>query len=385
MVAVKRALFVLVLAGCGDDTQSTAPDAALADAAQPDADLGDGGFQTAPHAPFPQIPTRGGPVLRAPILVTITFPGDPRRTALESFGQWIVGSDWLVTVGDEYGVGRGTHRAAVMPQAAPASTTSDGMVALVAARVADGTLPPPDQGSIYTIYVPATTRLTDFVDFCSMTQGVTAGGYHSEIVASGVMRSYALVPRCTTQPLSEIEVTASHELIEAATDPFPISQPAYEIPDCGDPWGCTEVGDLCESEEVAIAGLTVQRSWSNRAAAAGDPPCLPRAPGEPYFNVDVMPNGRIGVRAGQTATLHLTGWSTTPVADWTLSAFASMFGPASFQPQLTLDTTTLNNGRHATLRVTVPAGTPAGREAHVFVSSSRAAVYTYWPVAIDVQ
>src|ERR1700722_12898613 len=36
--------------------------------------------------PFPQVPNRGGPVLTAPEIVTVTFPGDPLASQLESFG-----------------------------------------------------------------------------------------------------------------------------------------------------------------------------------------------------------------------------------------------------------------------------------------------------------
>jgi hypothetical protein len=102
---------------------------------------------TAPHRPQIVLPNRGGPVLRHPALVTITFAGDPRRERLEEHARWIVDSSRLTTVGAEYGVGRGTVAGTVvLPDAAPAATTNAEIEAMLARGIGDGSIPTPPDG-----------------------------------------------------------------------------------------------------------------------------------------------------------------------------------------------------------------------------------------------
>ena len=52
---------------------------------------------------------------------------------------------------------------------------------------------------------------------------------------------------------------------------------------------------------------------------------------------------------------------------------------------MSLGSTTIDNGQKTTLTVSVPAGTPSGSFAAVFVTSSRSLTdFTYWPVAVTV-
>src|SRR5262249_4656990 len=108
--------------------------------------------------------------------------------------------------------------------------------------------------------------------------------------------SYAVLPRCSTgggglSQLAQLTVSTSHELIEAATDPQPDTEPAYQLTDTNHiGWAVvfgSEVGDMCELDSNAAYLPTgfpwiVQRSWSNRAAAMGANPCVP-ASSDAYF------------------------------------------------------------------------------------------------------
>src|SRR5262249_40889028 len=87
---------------------------------------------------------------------------------------------------------------------------------------------------------------------------------------------------------------ASHELVEAASDPLPRIAPAFrKFADADIAWPIqfgAEAADLCsESSDnertilPADIGAHVQRIWSNTAARTGHHPCIPHVPGEVYF------------------------------------------------------------------------------------------------------
>src|SRR5262249_25093756 len=113
-------------------------------------------------------------------------------------------------------------------------------------------------------------------------------GFHESVVVSGVSVAYSVVLVCSTTSATpdEATLTFSHELIEAATDPFGTG---YYV-DSADygviPFdGAGEVGDLCGAAATTPpeVGYYVQRSWSNAAARASHSPCVPAAT-ETYFN-----------------------------------------------------------------------------------------------------
>jgi hypothetical protein len=86
---------------------------------------------------------------------------------------------------------------------------------------------------------------------------------------------------------------ASHEFAEAATDPFPSTNPAFATVDAPHFYwsralGGGEVGDMCAQEDGNFVKwpdlpYVVQRIWSNKSAKAGTDPCLPLPQGNIYF------------------------------------------------------------------------------------------------------
>src|SRR5258708_25154969 len=80
-------------------------------------------FQQAPHAPLPQLQPHSGTVLSSVKLVTITWAGYEFQEQVEQFGDFVVHSKWLTTVGSDYGVGAGTHVRAPISHPAPSSLT----------------------------------------------------------------------------------------------------------------------------------------------------------------------------------------------------------------------------------------------------------------------
>jgi hypothetical protein len=186
-------------------------------------------------------------------------------------------------------------------------------------------------------------------------------------------------------------VAVTHELIEAATDPFPIDHPGVTFDDLsGSPWLLVgpEVGDLCAlrvgpGSVYREGAFVATRVWSNTVAWDNDrDPCLPADPSVPFYTVGITPDRIQSATPGSTVTFDIAGWSTAPVADWVLYAQAA---GGSFSPNVHLSTTRMNNGSHATLSVDVPAGTPSGSYALVYLETVRsAAEYEAHPVAVFV-
>jgi hypothetical protein len=183
---------------------------------------------------------------------------------------------------------------------------------------------------------------------------------------------------------SDLEISASHEFIEAATDPFPDTNTGYGLTDPADPWTFTggEVADLCEEQNTEESGFGAQRIWSNAAAKAGGPPCVPVPPSTVLYDVSPSPSKTQLVAAGASVTFTLTGFSTAPVSPWNLQAWV---GEATFQPTLELSTAKIDNGGTATLKVTVPTNAASMGYADLFVTSWRSTTdFNDWPLTVSV-
>jgi hypothetical protein len=182
----------------------------------------------------------------------------------------------------------------------------------------------------------------------------------------------------------DLEISTSHEFIEASTDPFPYTNTAYDLTDSTDPWSFSggEVGDLCEGENTQESGFSVQRIWSNAAAKAGGPPCIPVPPGTVLYDVSPSPSKAQLVKAGASVTFTLTGFSTAAVPPWNLQAWV---GESTFQPTLSLDKMKIDNGGTATLKVTVPAAATSQGFANIYVTSWRGKDdFNDWPLLVTV-
>jgi hypothetical protein len=396
--------------GTGQDAsglEDTPSDAGARDRSPSD----EAGFAEAPHAPFPQVPNNGGPILATPKLVTITFAGYDEKATVDSFGDWIVRSSWLSSVGHDYGVGLGSHLHVVLPGPAPSLASDLDTQALLEMNLQNGTLPggaldagtvdagAADAGGadagqndyVYMVVYPSSTTATAFLDSGSSClyegDGHFLGGYHWETQNGPYHVPYAVIPTCTSgsmvEGISDLEIAASHEFIEATTDPFPYSNVAYGITDPTNAWIVTdgEVADLCEGQQMTDSGFSLTLVWSNSAAMGHGDPCIPAPPG-PFYDVSPSPWQAQTVMKGGTATFALTGFSTAPISAWPVYTVVG----GSFAPTVHLDTTMMSNGQKAMLTVTVPDGTPSQSYAAIFISSAGATLtdYTFWPIAVEV-
>jgi hypothetical protein len=329
----------------------------------------------------PQVVSEGGPVLAAPRITAITFsndvhsanvqPGEASVELIETFVQTLGFQPTFWDAVSEYGVGPGSSTGPIrLSEAAPTIIDDSGVTvdpktgALVPSiqswlfEKLDGTHPEfgtPDSNTLYAIFYPApTTVMLGDAAGCD-----SFGAYHSNIVLppsdrfpDGISVAYAVMPRCTDKnhpdgALDDLTVSASHEFVEAATDPYPFTTPAFDnVDDDHVAYGVLgggEVGDMCEFQQPVLAQVhgapfQIQRVWSNRAAAAGDDPCVPNVEHLPYFTAAPIMTEKLEIAAssdspvfktlgakipvGTTRTLEIGFSSSAPTsAPWTLQTF----------------------------------------------------------------
>jgi hypothetical protein len=388
------------------DAEPPPPDAA------PDA----GPPKPKPKLEFPEVLSRGGPVIKAPKVVPIIFPGDPLAANITSFTAKIAASEYWKTLAAEYGIGPIAPVATItVGEAAPTTTTVDGIESWLAQKLMGPTpeFGAPDADTLYAIYYPASTTITDDGSgFGQSCQGY--GGYHFEItvtggVGGGKQVGYAVMPRCAG--VDDLTVTASHEYFEWATDPFPKSKPAFNrLDDNHWAWQVTMIGelsDLCtyldrDSIRPAEIGFDVQRHWSNKASLAGKYPCAPAKPA-PYLQAitaaeDLVDVPDYGDRTGQkfitTKSVRVppggsrtvdaliysdqAGKPTVPLRALSHADFGSGNPPSGFTFELDKNQAKVGDS----VKVTINAPTKPGYDILVMAAYTGSQSAHYWPVLV---
>jgi hypothetical protein len=339
--------------------------------------------------------------MTSPKLVAVTFNGDPLQSAIDHFmGQLVAATAYWSGATAEYGVGPlaplSTQHLAEAPPSAPIADVDvqRWLKTKIMTGAASG-FPQPDGNTAYVLYYPSGTMLT-------MTGGTLCGmggandfqGYHGDfaIVPGGAYVVYAVVGRCPSPvpglaEIEEVSAEASHEIVEAATDPLPLDNPAYiQVDSDHQGWALIaggEIGDMCAwvnpDAFYYTAGVDnlVQRVWSNKAAAMGHDPCEPNGM-NPYFNAAPvlgdtiqipMPSGAIPTKGvqipvGSSRIIEIDLYSdATTGGPWKLSALdlsSALFG--SVAPALTFafDKSTGQNGDKVHLTITSVAPGPLG-------------------------
>lgn len=338
-------------------------------------------FQTAEHGLPPQMPAGSGRVLATPQIVTVTFAKDGLSSKIQAFGDFIVQSDWLKTTGAEYGVGPGEHVAKVeLTEDAPAQIGTFEVDGWLLTRIKNGTIPSPpnpsDNDWLYMIYFPSGTKVGD----PGSAGCVDYGAYHTDLTSSSLRVAYAVMPRCGS---IDLFVGASHELHEAATDPYPNASPAYRFFKADDPWTYLggETGDSCFILSTSEGGYDLTRVYSSVAAAAGKDWCIP-APDAPMFGVYPSPSGVSKGKPGDTIQVVLEGWSDADLGPFNLDVY-----PMSgyFNPTPSLSSFLGDNGKKVTLELSIPPTAAPNQWGAVLVTATRSPDdFHAWPVAVLV-
>jgi hypothetical protein len=350
--------FVLALLGvsataCSIGRAPTADDAGVGQSQDAGADAG--AFVPAPHRTIPPLQAQPGMTMSPLTLVTITATGDAFGPQLNDFGDALIQSQWWHSVSQPYAL---AMPAASLHVTGPTITTpmaEADLVQYVQNVIANGG-PAPNGSTLYLLYLPETSSFSD----------TTFGGYHGAFPNedSSAGDSFAFVQhQAVSFPVTQLDaltITASHEILEASTDPD--HNGWYVGPAPSQPWiasvweslqpGHIEVGDLCEHtryvEPYGSSVYAYQRIFSNPLALSGnDDACLPLVT-EPYFSVSTEQDWYLS-HPGDAVSIPFTGWSSAERGNWLVNPHfeQSSSGFASFTNGGFAVTTTLGAGNAA--------------------------------------
>jgi hypothetical protein len=363
-----------------------------------------------PSPPF--VVSSGGPVIARPIFVPITFDGDPLRDELEDAVSSIGCTSYWHSIVRDYGVGDAVMATSAHVASAPPAVMTSAQVGLFLRNaIATNEAPAPiENRSLYDLSFPKTTDLS----LGSLHSCVGFLAYHYETTtANGTKIPFVVLPECDSvgaqtawgwpdlTSADVITVTLSHELVEAVTDPLPLSAPAYNTPERdGIAWvdnSGGEIGDMCETSAATIVTSSdflfmVQRAWSNRAAFTGVDPCQPSS--DPFLAaVPALPDAvasftgttpGIALAIGEQKTIAIRlaaprGWADAIDVEVRDGAYP---GP----PNLTFDLPVATGHADDMLELTVRRlGNAMGLPFEPFVlrATSRGVTRSWWAVVGD--
>jgi hypothetical protein len=280
---------------------------------------------------LPRVVHRGGPFLRSPRIATVTFEGDDIVGQLEEFGAVSIRSAWWRDVSSGYclgatdciGEGRPGPRIRLARRLPPRVRDVD-IEALVEDEVRTGALAGLGSEALVLVYLPPGVTLSDAFNPHYCDGGPRA--FHRLLRAGAISFPFAVIPRCGDE--AETTATASHEILEATTNPDP-NAPGFRFePDA--PWiafaaAGAEPVDPCtllnlDQHRTDEGGFRLQRAWSNAEAARGGDPCVPRVPGRPYAAlVPRTPVVRLSSE-GATASVLLDAAADDDLSGWSVAA-----------------------------------------------------------------
>ena len=365
----------------GEASDASGADDGGVDAASADA-ASDGGARLTSAVRTPRVPSSGGRVLAMPRWVSIFYKDTEDQPDIADFLGSIGCTDYWRSVAFDYGVGEGISAdAVVVPEEAPARISDSQIQKWLVKLLTDGKLEKPTPNTVYVIFYPSGTTVTENGSGTSCLQ---FGGYHFEVDFEGQSVSYAIIPRCGD--LDALTSTVTHELIEATTDPFPQSEPAYSMPSEEDVvWAVAsggEVGDLCTFVDEATFTpdgypYAVQKSFSNRASVEGHDPCVPAtrpfvyaAPSvESVYCSDCGGTTTMGVLVppGTSRTVDVVLGSDADVKSMQVAVLSGnklhLQGPTGSGSTFALDRSSGAPGDHATLTISASS---AASESEIF-------------------
>jgi hypothetical protein len=217
----------------------------------------------------PSLSYHGGRLLQrvqiVPVFWKSSFGNSVSSSALASFYSRYVSSpamDWLMEYsGGLQSITRGSVLATRSTPSSTLTTVNDSTIrTTLTGMVNNGTLPAPSSDTLYVIQFPKSVTINSgsgvsCTNFCA---------YHQHFSLNGTDAAYAVLPdfnnscgKCGST-LNDFTMFASHEIIEAVTDPS-----------VGSGWydGNTgkEIGDICKGITVTVPGTSdvAQLEWSN--------------------------------------------------------------------------------------------------------------------------
>lgn len=343
---------------------------------------------------LPRLPDRGGPVLANPVVATVTFTTDDPALVdrVERFGDAITKTAWWRAVVDDYcpspgrcigeGVG-GEHLR--LNESLPAKLDDVTLEEILKRRLGKA----PRENTIFLVYLPPGVTLGDasVPQYCAHDGKIAPRAYH-QTIDLGRPVPYAVLPRCGDE--NELTATASHELLEATTNPDPAHR-GFAFQQGSANMGFTAAGvepvDPCglitmDQHWTTANGFAAQRAWSNRAAAAGHDPCVPSRPERPYLAL--VPNAPVARLAniGDSVTIVVEAAADRDVPVRAISGFdLTGYQDHTSYVDVALDRSALATGEKATVTITLRAKN-AAQLSIVGLVSTLGAQSWMWPVPV---
>jgi hypothetical protein len=324
----------------------------------------------------------GGPVIQNVKVVEILWGNSVYSASdWQGFYSAIVQSggtqmDWL----SEYNtssqhIGAGSFVTAYTDTAPPSGTTiTDAQIqAEISKLLSAGSIPAPDSNTYYAVMFPPGV---------SITQGGHAScsyfcAYHSTYSRSGSNVIYGVIPDhsrggcadggCgTLTAFQNACISASHEMVEAITDP------AIGVNSVG--WYDNtngEIGDICayDTNTGQVKGYTVQTEWSNASKACVGLKASQTLPND--FSMSASPTS-LSVGTGRMGTVTImtsvSMGSPSAIALTTSSLPAGV--TASFNPQ------SVTPGQNSTMTISVDPSAATGPIQFTVTGTAGQAVHT---------
>lgn len=222
---------------------------------------------------IPGVIYHGGAVLSNVKVFSIYWGNEVKNTSdVEKFYAAITNSkymDWL----QEYNtptqkIGRGSFIGSYTDTSIPTnkSLSNDDLILELKILIDQNKIVSPDSNVLYMIHFPAEIE----IKLQSKTSCIDFGGYHYSFNYKNKAIVYgAILAHCNkNNDILNMEDIASHEMIEAITDPgvgIANELNDHSLSGWYDPnRSGNEIADLCEKEHDWIGSFLVQKGWSNQ-------------------------------------------------------------------------------------------------------------------------
>jgi hypothetical protein len=245
--------------------------------------------ESAAPAASPKLVYYGGPVLeKATVVAVLWGPSVDAEVAarIGDFYKAVVSSSYFSWL-SEYDsarqhIGHGSLAGVftIAPSKKGRALTDAQIEKELAAQIRKRALPAADANTIYLIHFPPGVRIT--MGGSASCQAGGFCGYHSTFRSGARHLRYAVLPDMSAgsgcdigcgggAPFAAVTSVASHELVEATTDPDVGLAKRLAAPLAWYDRNNGEIGDICAGHDGTLrAGgsvWTVQKQWSNKAGA----------------------------------------------------------------------------------------------------------------------
>jgi hypothetical protein len=213
-----------------------------------------------------------------------SFISGTGTSSMAGFFTGVTGSaymSWLSEYnrpGKSIGLGHYVGNFAITPASSrdKATITDANIQAEISAQITAGHLPAPDANTLYMVFFPKGKSISQ-----GGSKSCVAGGfcaYHGTFSRNGQYVYYGVLPDMSAgsgcdagcgsgSAFANQTSVASHEMIEAVTDPGVGLATSFAAPLAWYDPNNGEIGDICNAQQGSIAGYTVQKEWSNAANA----------------------------------------------------------------------------------------------------------------------